>query len=145
MYWRWGAIFQSTYSSRKYPYWVLFLVQGPGSHNGDVATVSCSKLQNSSSRKVNADVWGLFISRHVYTCMYSPLSWQRRYFSLESMVQSMRNQDEQKESLHVLSVTCNPQFYATLKHLSYRIILHLEIQCPLWPWDSSQQGETSEE
>lgn len=36
--------------------WVLLLVQGPGSHNGDVATVSCSKLLNSSSRKVNADV-----------------------------------------------------------------------------------------
>lgn len=51
--------------------------------------------------------------------------------ALESMVQSMRNQDEQKAGHHVLSVTCNPQFCATLKNLSYRIILHLEIQCPL--------------
>lgn len=73
---------------------------------------------------MDADVWGKFISRRVHLYVFSTVLAEEVFF-IEDHGPNMRKQDEQEARLHVLNVMCNLH--------SYKILLHVEIQCPLWP------------
>lgn len=119
---------------------MLLLIQGPGSCvDGDDATHSMFNKGPINYRIHHPGrwmliVWGKFISRRVHMCVYSCILLTvlaEEVFFIGDHGPNVRNQDEQEARLHV---TRNPHSSMQLKSFgSYRILLHLEIQCPLWP------------